>query len=340
MKIRITFIAHLYATSRNMASTMTAGDNLGMSSALYIEEGALEDGQNESLLIQMGDYLISAEDDSDTEEADDAALFLATNDEADGFEFGSSVLMDAAPWNRGGRSRGNSVLTDNSGPIKEVEMRSRGYSWASNSGSNGRDRGYSWDIEVKGGNYVSPGGAVDANLSAVFDAKTLQKVTDDQAVVGPGVISPIDDPFMSPVLESGSADALEGLAPPSSTPPSAKHGLAESSSSSSKITTNSQMQLTPEPKPMRGGYAAVPIHAHDKEGKVGQYTYAQRRAIIEKFRNKKRNRIWKKQIKYVCRKKLAETRPRVKGRFVSRTEPKDEQGGDTGGSSVTDEPES
>ena len=29
-------------------------------------------------------------------------------------------------------------------------------------------------------------------------------------------------------------------------------------------------------------------------------------------------RIWRKQIKYDCRKRLADTRPRVKGRFVSR----------------------
>ena len=56
------------------------------------------------------------------------------------------------------------------------------------------------------------------------------------------------------------------------------------------------------------------------DGKVGIYTLKERAAIIEKFRTKKRNRIWKKTIKYDCRKRLAEVRPRVKGRFVSRKE--------------------
>ena len=41
---------------------------------------------------------------------------------------------------------------------------------------------------------------------------------------------------------------------------------------------------------------------------------------IDRFRAKKQKRIWKKQIKYDCRKRLADTRPRVKGRFVSRSE--------------------
>ena len=56
------------------------------------------------------------------------------------------------------------------------------------------------------------------------------------------------------------------------------------------------------------------------DGKVGVYTLQERAAIIDKFRTKKRNRIWKKTIKYDCRKRLAEIRPRVKGRFVSRKE--------------------
>lgn len=50
----------------------------------------------------------------------------------------------------------------------------------------------------------------------------------------------------------------------------------------------------------------------------GSYTREERIRLIEKFRAKKRRRIWRKQIKYDCRKRLADTRPRVKGRFVSR----------------------
>ena len=52
--------------------------------------------------------------------------------------------------------------------------------------------------------------------------------------------------------------------------------------------------------------------------RVGVYTKEERLKRIERFREKKLKRIWRKQIKYDCRKRLADTRPRVKGRFVSR----------------------
>ena len=46
------------------------------------------------------------------------------------------------------------------------------------------------------------------------------------------------------------------------------------------------------------------------ERRVGAYTIEERRMKIEKFRERKRQRIWRKQIKYDCRKRLADTRPR------------------------------
>ena len=54
--------------------------------------------------------------------------------------------------------------------------------------------------------------------------------------------------------------------------------------------------------------------------RIGAYTKQERQVIIERFRAKKKRRVWRKQIKYDCRKRLADTRPRVKGRFVSRKE--------------------
>ncbi|KDO34367.1 hypothetical protein SPRG_01503 [Saprolegnia parasitica CBS 223.65] len=49
---------------------------------------------------------------------------------------------------------------------------------------------------------------------------------------------------------------------------------------------------------------------------IGAYTPAARKLRLEKFHEKRKKRIWKKSIKYDCRKKLADDRPRIKGRFV------------------------
>lgn len=63
-----------------------------------------------------------------------------------------------------------------------------------------------------------------------------------------------------------------------------------------------------------------------RDVKVGAYTKEERQMRIQKFRAKKIRRVWKKQIKYDCRKKLADTRPRIKGRFVSRKDGDSEEG--------------
>eukprot|EP00826_Nyctotherus_ovalis_P007324 TRINITY_DN11818_c0_g1_i26.p1 TRINITY_DN11818_c0_g1~~TRINITY_DN11818_c0_g1_i26.p1 ORF type:complete len:423 (+),score=101.30 TRINITY_DN11818_c0_g1_i26:230-1498(+) len=51
---------------------------------------------------------------------------------------------------------------------------------------------------------------------------------------------------------------------------------------------------------------------------VQKLTDAERREKIQKYLKKRENRIWRKKISYDCRKKVADKRLRIKGRFVTK----------------------
>ncbi|MCL7024636.1 hypothetical protein MKW94_021363 [Papaver nudicaule] len=59
--------------------------------------------------------------------------------------------------------------------------------------------------------------------------------------------------------------------------------------------------------------------------KVGRYTAEERKERIERYRSKRNQRNFTKKIKYACRKTLADSRPRIRGRFARN----DETGEDT-----------
>jgi hypothetical protein len=61
-------------------------------------------------------------------------------------------------------------------------------------------------------------------------------------------------------------------------------------------------------------------YVYNKNGRIGIYSREERNAIIARFRDKRRRRVWKKKIRYHCRKNLADRRIRVKGRFVKAAE--------------------
>lgn len=62
--------------------------------------------------------------------------------------------------------------------------------------------------------------------------------------------------------------------------------------------------------------------AKDKSGQkqsfVGAYSPDSRRKRIEKFLDKRQKRVWRKEVKYDVRKNFADSRLRVKGRFVKK----------------------
>lgn len=67
-------------------------------------------------------------------------------------------------------------------------------------------------------------------------------------------------------------------------------------------------------------HTACPMELLNKGGRIGIYLPEERKSRIAKFHLKRKIRIWRKRIKYDCRKKLADSRPRIKGRFVKRSE--------------------
>ncbi|PWZ17240.1 Zinc finger protein CONSTANS-LIKE 4 [Zea mays] len=75
---------------------------------------------------------------------------------------------------------------------------------------------------------------------------------------------------------------------------------------------------SPSPPPLS-------VHGQDAGGppctqKVGRYSAEERREKIERYRTKRNQRNFHKKITYACRKTLADSRPRVQGRFARNAE--------------------
>jgi hypothetical protein len=72
-------------------------------------------------------------------------------------------------------------------------------------------------------------------------------------------------------------------------------------------------------KPMSiPGKAGSGVKNDENDNKIGIYSPEARRARIARFMAKRKRRIWTKPVKYDVRKNIADSRLRVKGRFVKR----------------------
>mmetsp|Transcript_11047 Transcript_11047/g.14436 ORF Transcript_11047/g.14436 Transcript_11047/m.14436 type:complete len:484 (+) Transcript_11047:461-1912(+) len=98
----------------------------------------------------------------------------------------------------------------------------------------------------------------------------------------------------------------------------------ENHTSTSTNPSSSSLQITNSVATQNSSnsllFDATQFELINKGGRIGIYLPEARRERIAKFHRKRKNRIWRKRIKYDCRKKLADSRPRVKGRFVKRSE--------------------
>ena len=71
------------------------------------------------------------------------------------------------------------------------------------------------------------------------------------------------------------------------------------------------------------GMGVVPTNPNadgslNQEGFIGAYSPESRRQRIQKFLEKRSRRVWTKKVKYDVRKNFADSRLRVKGRFVKK----------------------
>ncbi|XP_043716888.1 uncharacterized protein LOC122664918 [Telopea speciosissima] len=63
------------------------------------------------------------------------------------------------------------------------------------------------------------------------------------------------------------------------------------------------------------------IHSHfERPVTIGNYTIEERRQRLSRYRKKKTKRNFGRKIKYACRKALADSQPRVRGRFAKTEE--------------------
>jgi hypothetical protein len=97
--------------------------------------------------------------------------------------------------------------------------------------------------------------------------------------------------------------------------------------SSSRTSLSSSVQMATLPSSLSGGVSTsaqspptFQMELLNKDGRIGIYLPEARRLRIARFHAKRKMRIWRKRIKYDCRKKLADSRPRIKGRFVKRSD--------------------
>uniref|UniRef100_A0A0E0A0E8 CCT domain-containing protein n=1 Tax=Oryza glumipatula TaxID=40148 RepID=A0A0E0A0E8_9ORYZ len=125
---------------------------------------------------------------------------------------------------------------------------------------------------------------------------------------------------------SAPACQLQPLPPVSSSTSSSSGDLLEFSSGTlRRVFSTGDLQAMnvppspPPPPPFSGDICSQEVGGPFSQ-KVGRYSAEERKERIERYRVKRQQRNFHKKITYACRKTLADSRPRVQGRFARNAE--------------------
>ncbi|KAL7572534.1 hypothetical protein ACA910_000357 [Epithemia clementina (nom. ined.)] len=203
---------------------------------------------------------------------------------------------------------------------------------SSGSGYGGRPRGESIIFDPssfqEGG--IHEQSALETARAPISDIPGLSLRSNTSTAIG--TIKPDDaTSSMKPLVPSQSS-----VAPAVTTKTIVESGFPAPTSSSrlpavtsytATTTTESSTTTTTVTVPASAATAAaasMTMELLNKDGRIGIYLPEARKARIARFHAKRARRIWRKRIKYDCRKKLADSRPRIKGRFVKRSDMEEE----------------
>jgi hypothetical protein len=171
----------------------------------------------------------------------------------------------------------------------------------------------------------------DAEPEQASSMKMRADTITSETPVGPAQTLPTVTPVVAPshhgTITSAPVASLSTNLAQKAHSQTALHAAGPVTSYTTTTTTATSTTTTTTMLPSASAAATSSTFSMDllnKDGRIGIYLPDARRARIARFHEKRARRIWRKRIKYDCRKKLADSRPRIKGRFVKRVDKDDE----------------